>query len=267
MIRFDLRFLIFASAILATCLPIRAEAQVVFTAQDGDVTSLSNAPNSLAEDASWNTAASAIGTVSNITFSNSTVRSASYALLTSDSGNATVTDINPTTNSHTLGLYLNNDANGADISSYDAVAYGYATPGSANFLQEASLVSGSTNYINFMFASPVDAFGAYFSGCQSQASTETIYYNDGATSVLTIPAANTVGGLAFAGFTYAGESITSVQIKEVNAANTIDHFGVSGIEIANVVVTPEPSSIVTLIIGAALLIAFVGFGRRRTVAA
>jgi hypothetical protein len=258
--------LFIATALCALMHPASVHAQgVTFVAEDAGASALvttsttPGATNPYGEDLLWNTDAAAIGTVQNVRFTNTTVRTTAYQLLTSDTGNVTVSDEQEGTTSHSGGLYVNNDLNGAGTTGV-GTTYGYSTPGSANFLQEAPSRTGTTQYVTFTFTKPVDSFGAYFTGTQADLGTETLVYSDGTQYSLTIPE-NDDGGVGFAGLTYAGKSISYVEIKDVNLTNEIDHFGVSGIEIG--VLAPEPSSIAAFIIGILLLAAYIGLGRKR----
>lgn len=96
----------------------------------------------------------------------------------------------------------------------------------------------------FTFSKPIDSFGAYFSGIQVQ---DTIDFTDsrGAQTV-NIPYGAS-GGMAFAGFTDFGQSITSVT---VNAG--LDIIGVDDVLVVSTV--PEPTT------WAMMLIGFVGLG-------
>lgn len=61
----------------------------------------------------------------------------------------------------------------------------------------------------FSFASPINSFGAYFTGVQRGDATLT--YTDGSTTVLNLPAADIgSGGTYFFGFTDPGASISAI---------------------------------------------------------
>jgi hypothetical protein len=98
----------------------------------------------------------------------------------------------------------------------------------------------------FTFTKPVSYFGAYFSGVQTN---DFIQWTDSSGSQsLTIPVDFTNGGMAFAGFTDSGESITSVTISSASDIIGVDDvlYGSSAI--------PEPAS------WAMMLIGFAGLG-------
>ena len=79
--------------------------------------------------------------------------------------------------------------------------YGYnTTPGGSQYL---GLYGGNAT---FAFATPIQAFGAYFTGVQLGG--ETITFSDGLSETVPIP--NFGSGCEFVGFTDAGASITSV---------------------------------------------------------
>src|SRR4029077_1230099 len=78
------------------------------------------------------------------------------------------------------------------------------TSGGANFVE---MVGGT---VTFSFATPIQAFGAYFSGIQTNFFTDTITFSDGTSQTILIPGAGTsssVGALDFVGFTDVGKSI------------------------------------------------------------
>src|SRR5579859_2782202 len=65
------------------------------------------------------------------------------------------------------------------------------------------------NVLTFHFTTPVQAFGAYFSGLQSNFFQDTVSFNDGTSQVINMPETGTsgsVGALDFVGFTDFGAS-------------------------------------------------------------
>jgi hypothetical protein len=109
--------------------------------------------------------------------------------------------------------------------------FGYNTTSAGS--RFVSMLGGD---LTFTFASPISAFGAYFSGIQSQASQETITFSDGSSQTVNIPNTSMPdGGVAFVGFTDAGKQISSVQIHFTN-----DIVGLDDVQFANV---PEPTSL------------------------
>jgi PEP-CTERM motif len=99
----------------------------------------------------------------------------------------------------------------------------------------------------FTFTKPIDYFGAYLSGVQIN---DFITWTDssGGQSV-TVPVDLSNGGMAFAGFTDFGQSITSVTISASN-----DIIGVDDVLYSTSSAIPEPAS------WAMMLIGFAGLG-------
>ena len=96
----------------------------------------------------------------------------------------------------------------------------------------------------FTFSTPIDAFGAFFTGVQYDG--ETISFNDGTPETLTLQNPGTSGGVEFYGFTDGGKLISSITINTLNsAANVEDFIGVDDVRFSTVPV-PEPSSLALL---------------------
>lgn len=104
-----------------------------------------------------------------------------------------------------------------------------------------SLVGGS---VTFNFANPVDAFGFYVTGLQTDlVQQQTITYVDGSSvsQVINFPSA-TGGGGAFVGFIDYGQSVASVTFNATNDILTFDdlRFG-NSVNDPNPV--PEPTTL------------------------
>ncbi len=131
------------------------------------------------------------------------------------------------------------------------------TPGGAYF---RSVFGGS---VTFSFANPVDAFGFYVNGLQTdQVSQQTIVYVDGSsvTQTINMPPA-TGGGGAFVGFIDFGQLISSVTFNATNDILGFDdlRFGRSA---NNPVGVPEPGTLV--LFGLGILGIGVAVKRRRS---
>src|SRR4051794_16643071 len=104
------------------------------------------------------------------------------------------------------------------------------TAGGANF---ASLAGGA---LTFTFATPINAFGLYFTGVQSpDGGPVNIQYSNG-TQVIQASMVGSVGGVQFVGFTDVGAMITSVTIDAQG-----DIIGVDDVRYGSVAV-PECST-------------------------
>ena len=123
------------------------------------------------------------------------------------------------------------------------------TSGGANYLE----VEGGS--VTFTFASPVQDFGAYFTGIQPYYFQDVITFNDGTVKTVNIPAGtSTNGGVSFAGFLDPGALISSVTINAgtLAANGGADFIGIDDVRfgpVANVSATPEGNSLFLLSMG------------------
>lgn len=113
------------------------------------------------------------------------------------------------------------------------------------------------NGATFAFESPIDSFGAYFTGWQLDGQTITIGYSNGGTAVLDMPAGNFAGGTVFFGFTDVGASITNITYFAGNPDS--DAVGIDDVRFGTVV--PIPAAI--WLFGSGLL-GLVGVARRKS---
>jgi len=109
------------------------------------------------------------------------------------------------------------------------------------------------NGATFNFATPIDSFGAFFTGWQLGGQTITIEYLSGGTEVLNMPAGDSSGGTLFFGFTDFGASITSIAYTAGSGSST-DAVGFDDVRFGSGEYTsvPEPTTLVLL--GTGLLI-------------
>jgi hypothetical protein len=131
-----------------------------------------------------------------------------------------------------------------------------AVPWSAAPRLSGQALSAPAPPLTFSFASPIQAFGAYFSGVQNF-TTDTVNFSDGTSQVLDIPEAGTsssTGALDFVGFTDAGKSISSVTISA--GTSGFDDIGVDDVRFGPVSAVPEPLTLSIFgagVVGAAVL--------------
>jgi hypothetical protein len=214
---------------------------ITFVGHDIVTTTTSAHPNSSAAAASFFTAASAIGTVSTITFESAPL--GSFSSLTAAPGViVTGTDING--NNQTI----RNTSNSPAFPTLDGFN---TTPGGANFIE----VQAGT--VTFTFATPTQFFGAYLTGVQNFFPDEDITFSDGTSEFIDVPESGTsgsVGAVDFVGFTDAGKSISSITIDAGSANTGADYIGIDDVSYQSATnttssVTPEPDSIVLVLTG------------------
>lgn len=217
----------FALSVLVT-LPATA-SPITFIGADPGADSLAAAPNSVAAAAAFDAAAALLGPMGLITFE------------TAPLGGINNTDLGDGVTIDDLG----SDWQISNISGGSGSLYGYnTTPGGQYFATSfsSSFVEG---IIEFRFASPIQAFGAFLAGLQGVvAGQQTIVYTSGDTHTIDIPQMS--GGTAFVGFTDAGASILAVRLNFGGDYVTVDDVRYGPISAQAV---PEPASLVLVTLG------------------
>jgi hypothetical protein len=230
-------------AIAALALATAAQAGIInFTGVDVGANGRP-IPNSDAAAASFDTAASGLGTEGIIDFESAAL--GSFTSLTAAAG-VTITGTDFT------GLTQQSILNATTCTV--ALCGGNTTLGGSKFL----FVNGG--FVTFTFANPTSFFGAYLGGVQLDG--ETITFSDGTSQTVTIPNPGIgIGGIEFVGFTDAGKSISSIRIDTRTVSNPLgDFISVDDLRYQRGSATPEPG---TLLLGAAGLLVLAGVQLRR----
>ena len=228
---FSSRLLTLPSALILAALPgtSAVAALVTFSGSDIMATTSSPHPNSAAAAASFSTAVSLLGSSSLIDFESAPL--GSFTNLTIATG-VTINGSDLNSSSQTI----------RNTSGFPAAPTldGYnTTPGGSQFVE---MFGGN---LTFSFATPVQSFGAYFSGIQTAFFADTVNFSDGTSQSLLIPGPGTtssIGALAFVGFTDAGKSISSVTITAGVPTSGQDAIGVDDVRYQVVNSVPEPTA-------------------------
>jgi hypothetical protein len=218
-----------ALVFLLTAAPLVQAAPIPFVGFDNGANSNQPRPNSNAAQAAFS---AAVGPTTLVTFESLPL-----------GGFSSIT-IAP-------GVTLSDPGGGLDIRNVSAgspdALFGYnTTAGGSQFVG----YPGSNTTVHFAFTTPINSFGAYFTGIQSQASgQETLTFNDGSTETINLPNTSMPnGGASFVGFFDPGASITGVDITMFN-----DITGIDDVQFGNgaAAATPEPSTLALLGLGIA----------------
>ncbi len=196
-------------------------------------------PNSTAAALSFTTAAAGLGSVQLLTLEGLST------------GNFTTSALGLGVTATQVGAFGT-----ASISSGGTVTAGYnTTSGGANFLAfvpGTSLLQTTQGY-TLSFATPIQAFGAYFTGVGSASGTLQLSFTNGTTTTLNVQGSGPNGGVSYFGFTEAGASISSVSLLFNTQRSINDSFGLDDISFVSAV--PEPDTFLPL----AGLASFFGF--------
>ena len=209
-----------------------AQAQVVYTGADLNAGPGNPHPNSTAAAAQFDSAAGLLGTVNLINFESAPV--SSFTSLAAAPG-VTITGHDYRGDQ----LYINNTPNFPVAPALDGFN---TTAGGAKYLEQIGGVSV------FSFATPIQAFGLYFTGVQTAFFQDTITFSDGTSHTINVPAQlpsnNSNGSLSFAGFTDPGKFITQITITASDNLGA-DAIGLDDIRFVNspASVVPEPGAL------------------------
>ena len=206
---------------------------VIYSGNDAGASSIDPRPLSNAAAANFDAAAAGLGPVNLVTFESAPVGPYSNLLV---APGVTMNGIDDFLGQQQI---LN-----APFSPPEAL-FGYnTTAGGTHF---ASMLGGT---LTISFATPIQAFGAYFSGVQT-ALGHTIQFNDGAAQTVNL-VQGSAGGLQFLGFTDVGKSISSITLTL-----TFDDIAFDDMRYTAASSVPEPAMPVTVGLG------LIGLLRRR----
>lgn len=138
--------------------------------------------------------------------------------------------------------------------------YGYNTSAGGS---EFAFFNGG--FMTFTFASPIQAFGGFFSGIEL--SDELITFSDGTQRSITLPNPGIgTGGVSFVGFTDFGQSISSVQVDTRTQTFPLGDFvGVDNVRFSTIAVAPAPEPSSLLLFGSLLAAAGLWQAKRQKV--
>jgi len=122
------------------------------------------------------------------------------------------------------------------------------TSGGSKFLGFSPIFDPPINpFLTFTYSSPINAWGAYFTGLEPVISGLVhVVFNDGTSEDIIIPDGSTGGGVEFWGFVSSGSPISSITIVETNVVGSRDIWGIDDIVYARV---PEPMTMLLLGLG------------------
>ncbi len=235
-----------------------AQAQVVtYAASDLGAQPGSTFTNSNVAAANFDTAAGSLGTESLITFESTPV--GAFTSLNVAPG-VTMLGVGAAGNSQLI----------VDAPAYPpnpAVAGFNTTPGGSHYVG----INGGT--VQFVFAAPIQAFGAYFTGMQPGFFQSTVTFTDGTSQSLNVPSGDSFsGGVGFLGFTDAGKSISQVTVfSGPSPANPTALFDFAGLDDVRFVPAAVPEASTTVSLGLLLMLGLGGMAvaakRRKSAAA
>ncbi len=169
-------------------------------------------------------------------------------------GAATVFNIEtaPVGSFSSLSLGSGVSVSGTDFSGNNQSVANTPNDAAAPSLAGYDTTFGGSNYLNvlggtatFTFSNPINTFGAYFTGVQTEFGTVTLSFNDGSSQVVTVPAQpDASGGVAFVGFTDSGHAISSLTVVSGSGGGG-DFIGVDDVRVTFAPV-PEPSTLALL---------------------
>lgn len=209
--------------------PKSAQALTFYSGIDAGVGPGDSRPSSDAAANSFDATARSLGTLSTITFEDLAV-TANPSLdiapgITAtwfNNGGNTIVDVNSQTVAQSIGLGYN------------------TTPGGRLFAQVAYAYPDYTQpvEVTFTFATPIQAWGAYFTGVGTADGSTIVQFSDGTLQTQSVFGPAT-GGVSFLGFTDPGKLISSITVLQTPVGGAAaDIFGIDDMRYVSSIPTP-----------------------------
>jgi hypothetical protein len=223
-----------SAALLCAAAATAQAAPTVFSGGDPNVGPAGARPNSDGQAAAFNAAAGALGPITFITFEG--FGASSPAAPTVLAPGVTYTPTNPDGFS---GIFVANSP-----------AFGFnTTSGGTTHLRYSSSTVGALD-ATFSFATPIAAFGAYFTNAGGDsAPAPQLLFNDGSPQSLTLIGQSLTDSVQFFGFAGLSAPITSITLR----GSTLDVFGIDDIRFVTVTPIPEPGTWALMLAGLAVV--------------
>jgi hypothetical protein len=219
-------------AVAALVLASAVDADVIYTGVDNGVGPGGARPNSDTAAAAFDADAGSIGTMELIDFESLTVQ---YFTNLEIAPGVTATMVGTIDDAAEGGI--TNDTQLPTILGYNTTA------GGENYLRFVPEFDVGTATLTITFDTPVQAWGAYLTGLETDIAGDLyIVYDDG--SVVEHAIAGTAnGGVQFFGFTDSGMLISQIVLEERNISSTRDIWGLDDMRYTPI---PEPASMLML---------------------
>lgn len=210
----------------ATTMVQPAQALTFFSGSDAGAGPSAARPNSNAAATSFDAAAAALGTLNTITFEDQALGS----------------NLSRTLAPGVTANWFNQVVFGSTVDNFQSVITGYNTTASGNrfALVEPNNLN-QPNGVTFSFATPIQAWGAFFTGVGTSGGNVILSFNNGTSQIQNVLGSSN-GGVSFLGFTDSGRSIASITIQRNQGGNDI-----FGIDDMRYVAIPTPALLPGLI--------------------